>query len=286
MPPEGRRRRQLTLGALGVEVALAVDGDAEDLTRALSPLLTDPSGRPQVESWSVEACPDRSWFLPGRGGPSHAGHPSELLGPLLHRLNGLIARESPEVAVHAGAVAVGDHGLLLTGPANAGKSTLTAGLVLAGAAYLGDEAIGLAADTGRMIPYPKPLTFEPGAGVVFPGLAPLAVAGPRRGDPWHVPVDAVRPGALSDGATLEHVVFCRYEPGATTRLTEVSRAAAVYELTALTFRFNHRARLALETLASAVSTAGCHHLVAGDLDTAVATVLDLVSPDGVSGGHR
>jgi hypothetical protein len=286
MPRLSPSRRHLRLGALGVEVALAVDEGAGDLLAALAPILTAPSGRPPAASWLVEAEPDGWCFRPGLQAPSSAVVPSRLLGPMLHRLNGLVARQSPAVAVHAGAVAVGDHGMLLTGPADAGKSTLTTGLVLAGASYLGDEAIGVAAGTGRLIPYHKPLTFEPGSGDLFPGLAPLAVAGSGPADPWHVPVDAVRPGALSDGASLARVVFCRYERGATTLLTEVPRAAALYELTALTFRFRDRARLALDTLGHAVSTATCHRLVTGDLDAAVAAVLALAPPVPVGGGHR
>jgi hypothetical protein len=267
----------VVLHALGVEVGLTVDEGTDDLLAALGPLLTRPSGRPPMLSWSIERDAGGWWFRPGPSASSTAPEVTGLLGPMVDRLNRLVCRSGPMVAVHAGAVAVRDAGLLLSGPAEAGKSTLTAGLVCAGASYLGDEAVGIDAAAGRLLAYPKPLTLDPGSHHLFPDLADIAVAGSGTDRRWHVPVHAIRRDAVATDAPLTHVVLCQYESGATTALHELSRAETVYELAEQTFRFKERPRRSLDTLATAVAAASCHRLIVGDLDAAVRAVLELVS---------
>ncbi len=89
--------------------------------------------------------------------------PSDLrlaLGILDAELRMYIALHAPDhVFVHAGVVGVEDRAIVLPGRSFAGKTTLVAALVKAGAEYWSDEYAVLDAD-GLVHPYPKPLSVR------------------------------------------------------------------------------------------------------------------------------
>lgn len=102
------------------------------------------------------------------------------------------------IFLHAGAVALDGRALLLPGRSGAGKSSLVAALLEAGASYLSDEYAPLDR-RGRVHPCPLPLQLPP-----------------RPGDP---PDTATR-SARALGAAIETralpvagVIVCRYRPG-------------------------------------------------------------------------
>ncbi len=70
----------------------------------------------------------------------------------------------PAAYVHAVAVVVGEHGLLIRGASGAGKSTLASGLVAEArrtgrfARLVADDTVGLAARGGRLVARAHPLT--------------------------------------------------------------------------------------------------------------------------------
>lgn len=75
------------------------------------------------------------------------------------------------LALHAGVVASEGGGVLLPGPQESGKSTLTAALLSKGFPYLSDEVAPLDPVTGRVFPYPRLLHLSAEAVEGFPGLA-------------------------------------------------------------------------------------------------------------------
>jgi len=82
------------------------------------------------------------------------------LGILDAELRMYIALHAPDhVFVHAGVVGVEDRAIVLPGRSFAGKTTLVAALVKAGAEYWSDEYAVLDAD-GLVHPYPKPLSVR------------------------------------------------------------------------------------------------------------------------------
>ena len=109
--------------------------------------------------------------------------------------------DSPERApdaifVHAGVVADGERGLVLPGASFAGKTTLVAALVRAGATYFSDEYAVLD-PKGRVHPYPRPL------GIRANGIArqhDAAALGGVVGE-HAVPVAAVIVTTYRDGAS-------------------------------------------------------------------------------------
>lgn len=129
-----------------------------------------------------------------------------------------------ELFVHAGVVVCKERAILLPGPSYSGKSTLVAELVRAGATYYSDEYAVLDR-TGRVHPYPRPLTLRDAENVNRPMLQtfhksasgmPLPVSlvlftSFRNGARW-------RPRKLSPSRTilglLSHTVQARRRPRA------------------------------------------------------------------------
>jgi hypothetical protein len=173
-------------------------------------------------------------------------------------------------------------GVVLPADMEAGKTTLTCGLVRAGFEYLSDEAAVFDWDTGELRAYPKPLSIDPGAWPLFPDLEPHAgfTDDAYKRQQWQVAPEAVRPGAArpvtAPRCAVSAVVFPRYEAGAATRLEPLRRAEGLWDLVQQTFRFDELGRRALEPLAEVVRGAECYRLTMGELDRAVELVSELV----------
>ena len=172
----------------------------------------------------------------------------------------------------------------LPGQAEAGKTTLTAGLVRAGLGYLTDEALALDRETLLVQPYPKPLSIDPGAWAFFPELEP-PVPDEDGYDcvQWQIPATAIRPEAVADPCPVVAVVFPRYEVGTDTVLAPVGRGEALVELAKNTFHFKERGAAELDLLAELARGVDCYRLTMGELDQAVDLVAGLV---GLSADHK
>jgi hypothetical protein len=132
-------------------------------------------------------------------------------------------------------------------------------------------------ETLVVIPFPKPISLDPGSWHLFPELEPQAPLPPGYKDAqWQVPPSAIRPDAVGGSCRIRYFVFPRYAKGTQTRLTPIRRAEATVELAKNTFKFNERPRRSLEALAAAVSDADAYRLDIGDLETAVALVNELI----------
>jgi hypothetical protein len=158
------------------------------------------------------------------------------LGVLDAQLRMHIALHAPDhVFVHAGVVGVGERAIVLPGRSFAGKTTLVAALVQAGAEYWSDEYAVLDAD-GLVHPYPKPLSVRIDDTRVTEER-PIESLGGRAGDrPLPVAMIAftsyrpgaawtLRPRTAGEGALklLEHSVAARSRPEQV--LAAVRRAA-------------------------------------------------------------
>jgi hypothetical protein len=158
------------------------------------------------------------------------------LGILDAELRKYIALHAPDhVFVHAGVVGVGERAIVLPGRSFAGKTTLVAALVEAGAEYWSDEYAVLDAD-GLVHPYPKPLSMRINdtretdeqpveslggrAGDRPLPVAVLAFTSYHPGATW-----ALRPRTIGEGAVklLEHSIAARSRPEQV--LAAVRRAA-------------------------------------------------------------
>ncbi|HZU80351.1 MAG TPA: hypothetical protein VE991_10590, partial [Acidimicrobiales bacterium] len=157
--------------------------------------------------------------------------------------------------------------VIVPAPSGGGKSTLVAGLVGAGCAYLSDEIAAVTAE-GILLPYPKPIALRPGAQSLFPQWAQRAV---RTGDRWLVTPDMVG-GPCRAGI----VVVTRYVPGAATALHELSPVDALVALVRHAVQRPDEGGASARRLAALAATCPTYSLVSGDLHAACDAVLDLV----------
>jgi hypothetical protein len=203
--------------------------------------------------------------------------PGRVTGTAVHALTHRLIHSCDALGIHAGGVVQNGIGVALPADMESGKSTLTAGLVRAGFDYLSDEAVLLDWETLTVIPFPKPISLDPGSWHLFPELEPQAPLPPGYKDTqWQVPPSAIRPNGLGGPCRINYFVFPKYAEDTATRLTPLRRAEATIELAKNTFRFNERSRRSLDALADAVRDADCFRLDIGDLETAVALVSELV----------
>jgi hypothetical protein len=178
------------------------------------------------------------------------------------------------VLVHASAAAVEGRAIVLPGPMGAGKSTLAAALVRAGAGYLTDEIVAIDPRTGLVAPYPKYLSLGP----ALAHLVPDRPAAQRSfvGEQLLVSPEVIRTGAVAAPAPPRVVVFPRYRPGAATSVEALPPAAALAALAQHAFHLETDGPRVLATLATTVQQAACFALESSDVDDARDALLRLL----------
>lgn len=158
--PEGE---ELAIEAFGVRVR--IQADSSSVLERVIPVL--PPGFRRVEPGAETA----TFYLRGEREDDYSlirdeetmmdQWPLEGALQLLEReLRMLVAVEAPEfIFVHAGAVVHHGQGIVIPGDSFAGKTSLVAALVRAGAHYSSDEYAVLDAE-GRLHPFAKPLSLR------------------------------------------------------------------------------------------------------------------------------
>jgi len=193
-----------------------------------------------------------------------AGDDAAALDALDIAIRSAVALNAPEhVFVHAGVVAHDGRALVLPGSSLAGKTTLVAALVRAGATYYSDE-FAVLDRTGRVHPFPKPLSIrEPGSldqvdvpadelGPVGSAAADVAVIANVQ---WSAAELALRPGSAGDGAValLSHAVAARSRPAAVLEAVCAAATDALY-LEGLRGEAERAARALLDVIAERGAT--------------------------------
>ena len=198
---------------------------------------------------------------------------------LVHYVNQQAISVDYAVTCHAGGVELDGVGLVFPAHMESGKTTLTAGLVRAGFAYLTDEAVAFDRSTGLIEPYPKPLSLDAGSHALFPELEPAPAPGDESApnSQWQVPTDAIRPGSVGTPCPARLIVFPTYVEDAATAIEPLAPAAALMELATNTFKFRDDPRRSLETLARVIGGAESFRLVVGDLHDACRLVTELAA---------
>lgn len=169
-----------------------------------------------------------------------------------------VALWAPErIFVHAGVVARNGGALLIPGESFAGKTTLVAALVKAGAAYFSDEFAVL-----------------DHAGLVHPYAKPLSVRAPAEVYPEQVTAEALGGTSGAGGVPVAAVVVTSYVPGARWEPTPVPRGEAALALLAHTVAAQERPAEVLQVLRRVTERCTC---VRGDRGEAEAIVPSLLS---------
>jgi hypothetical protein len=167
-------------GVLGVEIALETDSaDLRSFFRTAYAWFP-PSGS-RVDLELTAALDPRS---PGGPFASAAGRKIPLGGSsspanraFLFLLESLMDRIDGSICLHGAAVAANAGGVILAGPALAGKSTLVLELMRIGYTFMSDDAAPIERSTGRLLPFPRAVGIRKGSGTEADILRTVAPAG-------------------------------------------------------------------------------------------------------------
>jgi len=174
-------------------------------------------------------------------------------------LRSILSLLSPwRIFIHSGAVAWKGKAILLPGDSGAGKTTLTAALVRAGASLCSDE-YGVLDRAGRVHPYPLPLRVKEGEG-----------PGSRK-----VPVEELGGVPARRPVPVGLVLATRFDPGAQGRLRRLSPGRGSLILLAHANQARTRTPRVLETVAAASRDAIVLQGPRGEADTIVDRVMSL-----------
>jgi hypothetical protein len=227
---------------------------------------------------------------------ARTGHAASAVAQVVWHANQLVSTGTDRfLQLHAGAVVLDGATVLLPASMNSGKSTLTTGLVVAGARYVTDETVAVDLHRATVLAYPKPITLDPGSWEHFAGLEPRFV----RDHPqlvhgkWYVRPDAIRadaavaPGSAPDGTPVADlpvgaIVFPAYAPDRPTAIDRIEPVAAAAALAANAFNLVALGQPAVDLVARLASTSPCWSLSAADVDTAVAAIADAATGPATS----
>jgi hypothetical protein len=263
-----------------------IAGRARKLITQFSTPLGEAAGASGEIVYSLLALPSENgkrWLSLLRGGEEIARSDDEraVIGQLLWRItDDTVMLADGYLLVHAGAVvtASGD-AVLILGEAGSGKTTLVAALVQEGFGYLSDEAGAVELGTGVVYPWARPLGFTRGARAIS-RFAPLFATATDDGSDAAkslIAIEQIRPGALAAPSRVRHVIDHCFTPGAETRVEPVTRATAVARMGSAAPRLKVEGARGLSTLVELMRGAKAHSIVSGDLEEAVAAVIDLTA---------
>jgi hypothetical protein len=152
-----------------------------------------------------------------------------------------------KVFVHAGVVGWKGRAVVVPGTSSAGKTTLIAALVRAGAEYYSDEYALLDKD-GRVHPYSRPLKIRMNGGESRVDCSPEMLGGSRGVEPL----------------PLAYVVVTQYQPSACWQPRRLSAGKAVLALLENTVPIRRRPQSCLATLCRIGSSAVAIHSARGE----------------------
>lgn len=199
----------------------------------------------------------------------------QMLWQLPGELNYFMSHAATMPVLHAGAVRTpGGRIIVVTGPIDAGKSTLVAALVRAGCDYASDESIGIDPVSGHAWAYAKPLTMDPTTQRLVGLDPPDVAASPAE----HRRADEIRAGAkclAGDIGPVDLIVDVTYRPDEPATTEFYDPVVAAQRLLANTLNPYRMGQSGLDALCHLAGTARSCRLVHDSSIDAVAEVIDL-----------
>lgn len=165
--------------------------------------------------------------------------------------------------------------VIMPGEPGAGKSTLTAALMLSGWRLLSDELALIDRDDGLLVGLARPVSLKNASIEVIRGFDATARLGESAYDTHKGTVNHLRPSALSVAQVGRkgrpaHVVFPRWQAEAPTSLTARSKADAFEHLANHAFNFSLLGRLGFQLNAALIESCDCWDFSYSRLDEALA----------------
>jgi hypothetical protein len=253
-----------SLHCMSFGVPLRLQAGRHDLLQVLPDLLPFSTSIDTIEVPGAQ----NFLLLPpseGRGYRSYVGDEMTLesgdVAPVLEQfardLILYVADRSPDlIFVHAGVVEWGGHVLVLPGTSFAGKTTLTAALVRAGATYYSDEYAVVDA-----------------YGWVHPYARDLQVRSPGEAAQRNMPIGQLRGQAGTSPLRVAQVVFTRYQAGGRWMPEPVTPGMAVLEMLRHTIPVRRSPQRVLSTLTAMMERATAWSSVRGEADDVVRMML-------------
>jgi hypothetical protein len=172
--------------------------------------------------------------------------------------------------------------VILPGDPGAGKSTLTAALMLAGWRLLSDELTVIDRDDGRVQPLARPVSLKNRSIEVIRSFDPQAVFGETAHDTHKGTVAHLRPTResivrMSDPGRPAHIVFPRWQEGAETCLAARPKANAFMHLANHAFNYSLLGRLGFDLCAQLVDSCGVWDFNYSRLDEALRVFEELAA---------
>ena len=255
-------QHQVEFESFGVPIRI-VTNSAEAFAR-LGEVLP-PGSNPRVSlsiDWEIGVVETASgiWELrQGERRPSFEVSLDQALIELQRQLRRRVAlNASTAVFVHAGVVESGGRAIVMPGAPFAGKSTLVAALVRAGATYLSDE-YAVFDERGRVHPFAKPLSLRDAAGIQH-----------------HHSVETLDGAIGTRPIAVGAVVFSEYRPGAGWDPRRMTTGQAVLAISKHALALRERPRATLRALTQALADAVAVSGARGEAVEVVAALFDLV----------
>jgi len=259
----------LDLIAYGVPFRLAAENaEMLDRMRRQAPFGSVPS--PPHHSGSRQfalrtALPDATWQVVADDRLLIDAQP---MAPALVQLGGHLMSHVAEFApdrvfVHAGVVAWHDRALLLPGVSHAGKSTLVAELVRAGATYYSDE-FALLDCQGRVHPFARDLRMRQ----------------PGQRNQTSVSLTQMNGRAGTDALTVSMVVFTEYAESARWAPEPMSRGRAVLETLLHTAPVQRTPARVLETVSAMMRHATAWRSLRGEAESVAGRLMAALAAGG------
>lgn len=235
-----------------------------------------PSGlrrwlRPQINFWYDGHSPFK---------PLPANHAFALLE---WGLNWCVAGHAHHyLMLHAAVLEKNGRAVVLPGDPGAGKSTLTAALMLSGWRLLSDEIALVDRDDGLLVGLARPVSLKNASIDVIRQAFPEAVIGAPAYDTHKGTVAHVRPSAdsvarVGEKARPAWVVFPRWRAGSTARLSPHSRADAFLHTASHAFNYSLLGGLGFELNAALMDACECHDFEYSNLDEALQVFAELAA---------
>jgi hypothetical protein len=195
----------------------------------------------------------------------------ELVAEASHRAVWEIQRSVPDhvrdfLLLHAGAVVLDGHAILLPAKTSSGKSSLCLGLLQAGCTYLSDDIGALDPVTTRVYPVPKRIKLIPDALDAFPGLGERMV---DRELPFRQWERFVRPedvdALVAPPTPVGWIVFPSDDFEGPARLEPISKARGVERMAANSFNLHRYADRGVVLLSRVAKDAEAFELTGGSI---------------------
>lgn len=185
--------------------------------------------------------------------------------------------------IHAAVLERHGHAVILPAPPGSGKSTLCAALTRSGWRLLSDELTLIRLTDGAIVPLPRPVSLKNASIDIMRSHAPDAVFSRKvsdtmKGTVAHMKAPADSVMRATECARPGWVIFPRYEAGADTSLTEVSKARAFMRVADNAFNYSLLGAHGFASLADLIDASHCHDFTYSKLEEALTVFNNLRPP--------